>query len=72
MTMTGRVMADQIGDEFLPDDEAAVPWAHEFGALDAANLIPAGSTVPCYQGHLGFGVASTTRREVSKWKTTAG
>lgn len=40
MTMTGRVMADQIGDEFLPDDEAAVPWAHEFGALDAGFVNP--------------------------------
>lgn len=43
MTMTGRVMADQIGTEFLPA-ESAVPLAHEFGALDAAILIPSGST----------------------------
>lgn len=44
MTMTGRVLADQIGAEFLLDDEAVVPLAHEFGALDAAILIPSGST----------------------------
>jgi len=71
MTITGRVIADRISVEFLPA-ESAFPWAHDYGALDAANLIPAGSTVPCYQGHMGLGIASTTRREVATWKTTAG
>ena len=63
MTMTGRVMADQIGDEFLPDDEAAVPWAHEFGALDAAILIPSGSTKQFVNGRRGFGIPRTEGRE---------
>ena len=63
MTMTGRVMADQIGDEFLPDYEAAVPWAHEFGALDAAILIPSGSTKQFVKGRRGFGIPRTEGRE---------
>ena len=69
MTMTGRTMPTQIRDEF-DHQEGEIPWGHNYGALDAANLIPAGSTVPCYQGHMGFGIASTTRREVATWKTT--
>jgi len=69
MTITGRVIADRIRVEFLPA-ECAFPWAHDYGALDAAPLIPAGSTIPLIQGHLGFGIASTTRREVATWKTT--
>ena len=51
MTITGRVIADRIRVEFLPA-ESAFPWAHEYGALDAANLVPAGSTVPLIHGHL--------------------
>lgn len=71
MTITGRVIADRISVEFLPA-ESAVPWAHDFGAIDATNMIPAGSTIPLIQGHLGFGIASTAKREVATWKTTAG
>ena len=55
MTMTGRVIADKIGSEFLPA-ESAVPWAHEFGALDAAILIPSGSTKQLVNGRRGFGI----------------
>ena len=62
MTMTGRVMADQIGDEFLPT-ESAVPWAHEFGALDAAVLIPSGATKQFVKGRRGFGIPQTEGRE---------
>ena len=63
MTMTGRVMADQIGDEFLPDDEAAVPWAHQFGAIDAGSLIPSGSTIEALKGEYGFGIPRSAARE---------
>lgn len=63
MTMTGRVIADQIGDEFLPDDEAAVPWAHEFGAIDAGGLIPSGSTIEAFKGEYGFGIPRSAARE---------
>lgn len=63
MTMTGRVMADQIGDEFLPDDEAAVPWAHEVGAIDAGVSIPSGSTIEAFKGEYGFGIPSSMARE---------
>lgn len=62
MTMTGRVMADQIGVEFLPT-ESAVPWAHEFGALDAAILIPSGSTIEAFKGEYGFGITRSAARE---------
>ena len=62
MTMTGRVMADQIGSEFLPA-ESAVPWAHEFGALDAAILIPSGSTQQFVKGRRGFGIPRAEGRE---------
>ena len=62
MTMTGRVMADQIGSEFLPA-ESAVPWAHEFGAIDAAILIPSGSTQQFVTGRRGFGIPRTEGRE---------
>ena len=62
MTMTGRVMADQIGSEFLPA-ESAVPWAHKFGALDAATLIPSGSTKQFVKGRRGFGIPRTEGRE---------
>ena len=62
MTMTGRVMADQIGDEFLPT-ESVVPWAHEFGALDAAILIPSGSTKQFMKGRRGFGITRVEKRE---------
>ena len=62
MTMTGRVMADKIGGEFLPD-ESAVPWAHEFGAIDAAILIPSGSTKDFVKGRRGFGIPRTEGRE---------
>lgn len=62
MTMTGRVMADQIGSEFLPD-VSAVPWAHEFGAIDAAVLIPSGSTKQFVKGRRGFGIPRTEGRE---------
>jgi len=62
MTMTGRVIADQIGDEFLPT-ESAVPWAHELGALDAAILIPSGSTKEFVKGRSGFGFPRTEGRE---------
>ena len=62
MTMTGRVMADKIGGEFLPD-ESAVPWAHEFGAIDAAILIPSGSTKQFMKGRRGFGIPRTEGRE---------
>ena len=62
MTMTGRVIADQIGSEFLPHT-SAVPWAHEFGALDAAILIPSGSTKQFEKGRRGFGIPRTEGRE---------
>ena len=62
MTMTGRVMADKIGSEFLPA-ESAVPWAHEFGAIDAAILIPSGSTKQFVKGRRGFGIQQTVGRE---------
>lgn len=62
MTMTGRVMADSINAEFLPA-ESAVPWAHEFGALDAAILIPSGSTKQFVKGRRGFGMPRTEGRE---------
>lgn len=62
MTMTGRVMADSINAEFLPA-ESAVPWAHEFGALDAATLIPSGSTKQFVKGRRGFGIPRTEGRE---------
>ena len=63
MTMTGRVLTDQIGAEFLLDDEAVVPWAHKFGALDAATLIPSGSTKQFVKGRRGFGIPRTEGRE---------
>ena len=63
MTMTGRVLADQIGAEFLLDDEAVVPWAHKFGALDAAILIPSGSTKQFVKGRRGFGIPRAEGRE---------
>ena len=63
MTMTGRVMADQVGAEFLLDDEAVMPWAHKFGALDAAILIPSGSTKQFVKGRRGFGIPRTEGRE---------
>ena len=63
MTMTGRVLTDQIGAEFLLDDEAVVPWAHKFGALDAAILIPSGSTKQFVKGRRGFGIPRTEGRE---------
>ena len=62
MTMTGRVMADSINAEFLPA-ESAVPWAHEFGALDAAILIPSGSTIEAFKGEYGFGIPRSAARE---------
>ena len=62
MTMTGRVIADKIGSEFLPT-ESAVPWAHEFGALDAAILIPSGSTKQFVKGRRGFGIPQAEGRE---------
>ena len=62
MTMTGRVIADKIGSEFLPVESAA-PWAHEFGALDAAILIPSGSTKQFVKGRRGFGIPRTEGRE---------
>ena len=62
MTMTGRVMADKIGGEFL-QAESAVPWAHEFGAIDAAILIPSGSTKQFMKGRRGFGIPRTEGRE---------
>lgn len=62
MTMTGRVMADSTNAEFLPA-ESAVPWAHEFGALDAAILIPSGSTKQFVKGRRGFGMPRTEGRE---------
>lgn len=62
MTMTGRVIADKIGSEFLPA-ESAVPWAHEFGAIDAAPIIPAGSMVAQIQGKRGFGMPLVAARE---------
>lgn len=71
MTMTGRVMADQIGSEFLPD-VSALPWAHEFGAIDACGLIPSGSTIEAFKGEYGFGIPSSMAREKKTWKTTAG
>ena len=63
MTMTGRVLTDQIGAEFLLDDEAVVPWAHKFGALDAAILIPSGSTKQFVKGRRGFGIPRAEGRE---------
>ena len=62
MTMTGRVIADKIGSEFLPT-ESAVPWAHEFGAIDAATLIPSGSTKQFVKGRRGFGIPRAEGRE---------
>ena len=62
MTMTGRVIADKINSESLPD-ESAVPWAHEFGAIDAAILIPSGSTKQFVKGRRGFGIPRTEGRE---------
>ena len=62
MTMTGRVMADQIGAEFLPA-ESSVPWAHELGAIDAAIMIPSGSTKQFVKGRRGFGFPRTEGRE---------
>lgn len=62
MTMTGRVIADKIGSEFLPT-ESAVPWAHEFDALDAAILIPSGSTQQFVKGRRGFGIPRAEGRE---------
>lgn len=62
MTMTGRLMADEISSEFLPD-VSALPWAHEFGALDAAILIPSGSTKQFVKVRRGFGIPRTEGRE---------
>ena len=70
MTMTGRtILGSELRPEYEPDDER-FPWGHEIGAIDAANSSPAGSTVPCFQGHLGFGVPRSVRR--GSWTTTAG
>ena len=70
MTMTGRTIpGSELRPEYEPDDER-FPWGHEIGAIDAANSIPAGSTVPCCKGHMGFGVPSMARR--GSWATTAG
>ena len=68
MTMTGRTIPDKPQPEFVPGDER-FPWGHEFGAIDASNMLPAGSTVPCYKGHLGFGVPQVAWRE--PWTTQA-
>ena len=62
MTMNGRVMADQIGAEFLPA-ESSVPWAHEFGAIDAAIMTPSGSTKEFVKGRRGFGIPLAEGRE---------
>lgn len=62
MTMTGRVITDEMRPEFDLEAEERIPWAHEYGAIDAAWLIAAGSMVPCYQGRHGFGVPSTAWR----------
>lgn len=62
MTMTGRLMADEISSEFLPD-VSALPWAHEYGAIDASPLIPAGSTKAQCVGQRGFGRPRTAARE---------
>ncbi len=62
MTMTGRFMADQIGSEFLPD-VFAFPWAHEFGAIDASDMIPSGSTIEAFKGEYGFGIPRSAERE---------
>ena len=62
MTITGRLIADRISVEFLPA-ESAVPWAHDFGALDAAILIPSGSTKQFVKGRRGFGIPRTEGRE---------
>ena len=70
MTMTGRLMADEISSEFLPD-VSALPWAHEYGAIDAGCSIPCGSTIEAFKGEYGFGIPSSMAREKKTWKTTA-
>ena len=67
MTMTGRTLPEHLRPEYEPDNGRVV-WGHEIGAIDASNMIPAGSTVPCFKGHLGFGVPRSARRE--SWTTT--
>jgi len=63
MTMTGRTTVDRMRPEFDLETENTIPWGHEYGALDAALLIPAGSTQPCFKGRHGFGVPNATGRE---------
>ena len=62
MTMTGRTMPTQIRDEFDPQ-EGEIPWGHNYGALDAAILIPSGSTKQFVKGRRGFGIPRTEGRE---------
>lgn len=61
MTMTGRTIPD-IRPEFEPTD-CVVAWGSCLGAIDAGVTIPAGSTVACFKGHMGFGVPESIARE---------
>ena len=62
MTMTGRTVPTQIREEYEPDS-GSIAWGHEYGALDASSLIPAGSTKAQLQGRHGFGRPRTAARE---------
>ena len=65
MTMTGRTMPTQIRDEFDPQ-EGEIPWGHNYGAIDASPIIPAGSMVAQFQGARGFGMPRVVAREKRK------
>jgi len=62
MTMTGRTVPTQIREEYEPDS-GSIAWGHEYGALDASPLIPAGSTKAQCVGQRGFGRPRTAARE---------
>lgn len=62
MTMTGRTIPDKTQPEFVQGDER-FPWGREFGAIDAAILIPSGSTKQFVKGRRGFGIQRTEGRE---------
>lgn len=62
MTMTGRTVPMQIREEYEPEN-GRIAWGHEYGALDASPLIPAGSTRAQHQGKRGFGRPRTAARE---------
>jgi len=71
MTMTGRTVPMQIREEYEPDS-GSIAWGHEYGALDASPLIPAGSTKAQCVGRHGFGMPQCISRERQSWTMTVG